>query len=388
LCLAFHKKKQLALKIAELKDCLNTIILPEMTQKNEKGLPDYRLILLAVGFLWLFYHLLPILSPFFVAMILSYICNPLVDRMARIQIATHTIGRVLASLAIMLLLMLILLILLLIVIPLLQKEFSTVIERLPVYLNNFRTQIEPWLMQHFGISPLLDTAQLQEVLTKNWKSASNYLGQFLLALSNHGLALIGWLVNLLLLPVVLFYLLRDWHTLIANIAVTIPRPWLKKTTEIAQDIDQVLSGFLRGQLSVMLAMSVFYSVGLMFTGLELAIPIGLLAGLLGFVPYFGIITGISLATLAAILQYSSFDHLLPVLAVFGMGQVVEGMWLTPWLVGDRIGLHPVVVIFALLAGGQLFGFTGILVALPVSAAIAVGFRHARQHYLQSDLYLN
>lgn len=372
---------------------MNTIILtkmtilPEMPQKNEKGLPDYRLILLAVACLWLVYLLLPILSPFLIAVILSYICNPLVDTLAQVQIPKRKIGRICASLAVMLLLALVLLTLLLIVTPLLQKETNTVIERLPYYLNNFRVQVEPWLMQHFGISPIFDTAQLQEVLTKNWKSASNYLGQFLLALSNHGLALIGWLANLLLLPVVLFYLLRDWHALVANIAETIPRPWLNKTTEIAQEIDQVLSGFLRGQLSVMLTMSFLYSVGLLFTGLELAIPIGLLSGLLGFVPYLGIITGVSLAIMAAILQYSSLDHLIPVLAVFGAGQVMESMLLTPWLVGDRIGLHPVVVIFALLAGGQLFGFTGILVALPVSAAIAVGLRHAKQHYLQSDLYL-
>ncbi len=358
-----------------------------MTQKNEKGLPDYRVILFVVAFFWLIYLLSPILSPFLVAVILAYICNPIVDRIARVQITNRHIGRAFASLVVMLLIFSILLILILIVVPLLQKELVTVAERLPLYFNNIRGRIEPWLMQHFGIAPIMDTAQLQDMLTKNWKSASTYVGQFLLALSNHGIALIGWLANLLLLPMVLFYLLRDWHVLVSQIAEILPRPWLNKTTEIAQEIDQVLSGFLRGQLSVMLIMSAFYAIGLLIAGLDLAIPIGIISGLLGFVPYLGIITGVTLASLAAILQYSSIEHLIPVLAVFTAGQLTEGMWLTPWLVGDRIGLHPVVVIFALLAGGQLFGFTGILVALPVSAAIAVGLRHAKQHYLQSKLYL-
>jgi len=187
--------------------------------------------------------------------------------------------------------------------------------------------------------------------------------------------------------VVLFYLLRDWDGFLANIRQLIPRDWSDKTLEIAKEIDQVLAEFLRGQLAVMLAMSAFYVLGLWLAGLNMALPIGLVAGLLGFVPYLGIATGIVLALLVAALQFTSFGQLIPVLLVFGIGQLLEGMLLTPKLVGNRIGLHPVVVIFALLAGGQLFGFAGVLLALPVSAAIAVGLRHTKTSYLGSDAYL-
>jgi predicted PurR-regulated permease PerM len=199
--------------------------------------------------------------------------------------------------------------------------------------------------------------------------------------------LIGWLANLLLIPLVLFYLLRDWHVLVGKIADLLPRRWYAKTAEIAKEIDRMLAEFLRGQLSVMLAMSVFYAVGLWMAGLELAIPIGLIAGLLGFVPYLGVGIGMLLAALAGALQFNSMTEMIPLVVVFGLGQILESFLLTPWLVGDRIGLHPVAVIFALLAGGQLFGFTGVLLALPVGAAIAVGLRHAKRHYQASDAYL-
>jgi predicted PurR-regulated permease PerM len=137
----------------------------------------------------------------------------------------------------------------------------------------------------------------------------------------------------------------------------------------------------------MLLMTVFYAIGLWAAGLELALPVALVAGLLGFVPYLGVTIGLLMALMAAALQFSSPGEVVPILAVFAIAQLLEGFVLTPWLVGDRIGLHPVVVIFTLMAGGQLFGFTGILLALPVGAAIAVGLRHARQGYLSSDTYL-
>ncbi len=363
-----------------------------MALKRENLLPDYRWILLFSGCLLLIYLLRPILAPFLFAAILAYVCSPLVDRLGNIKLgrlsmgrtsATRTIGTVL----VMLLLLAIMITLLLIVVPLLQRELSLVAQRLPAYLSALRDRLDPWLLQHFGVSLAIDIAQIQEMLTKNWKTAGNFAGQLLLALSTHGLALLNWLVNLLLVPVVLFFLLRDWHVFVEKIAVLLPRRWYAKTATIAHEIDLVLAEFLRGQLSVMLLMSAFYAAGLSLAGLELAIPIGLIAGLLGFVPYVGITIGIILALLAAALQFSSISQILPILAVFGIGQVLESMLLTPFLVGDRIGLHPVVVIFALLAGGQLFGFTGILLALPVSAAIAVGLRHAKQSYLVSDAYL-
>lgn len=358
-----------------------------MDTKRENVLPDYRVILLAGVTLLLVYLVSPILSPFLIAAILAYICTPLVDRLARFKLGKFSLGRSVSAMLVMLLLFGIMVTLILIILPLLQKEILLVIERLPTYLDTLRGHFEPWLLRHFGVTLAIDTTQVQELLKTNWKSASNILGDLLVSVSSHGLALIAWVANLLLIPVVLFYLLRDWHGVIARIAQLIPKQWYAKTTTIASEIDAVLAEFLRGQLSVMLLMSIFYAAGLWLAGLELALPIGLIAGLLGFVPYMGPASGITLALLAGALQFTSLGQFIPVLVVFGLGQTIESFLLTPWLVGNRIGLHPVVVIFALLAGGQLFGFSGILLALPVSAAIAVGLRHAKQSYLASDIYL-
>jgi predicted PurR-regulated permease PerM len=239
----------------------------------------------------------------------------------------------------------------------------------------------------FGIHFDVDSVQIQEIITKNWKTAGGLFGDVLKSAGSHGMALIGIIANILLLPVVLFYLLRDWDGFVSSMGELVPREWHDKTVSIAKEIDQVLAEFLRGRLTVMLAMSAFYALGLWLAGLDMALPIGLIAGLLGFVPYLGIALGLSLALLVAALQFTSFGQVVPVLLVFGIGQLLEGMVLTPKLVGNRIGLHPVIVIFALLAGGQLFGFAGLLLALPVSAAIAVALRHTKDNYLGSDAYL-
>jgi predicted PurR-regulated permease PerM len=349
---------------------------------------DNRWLIITTVFAFVFYLLLPVLTPFLIAAILAYICDPLVDRLCFFGIGKFKLGRTLATVLVMAGFFGILTLLLLILIPLLQKESLLIAERLPSTINNIRTFVEPWLQSKFGISFAIDGAQIQDIITKNWKTAGGLLGDVLIMAGNNGMALVGIIGNILLLPVVLFYLLRDWDGFVASIGQLIPREWHDKSATVASEINQVLAEFLRGQLSVMLAMSVFYAIGLWLAGLSLALPIGLVAGLLGFVPYLGIATGITLALIVAALQFTSLGQVIPVLMVFGLGQMLEGMILTPKLVGDRIGLHPVVVIFALLAGGQLFGFAGVLLALPVSAAIAVGLRHTKDHYLNSDTYLN
>lgn len=340
----------------------------------------------------LIYLLGPILTPFLIATILAYITNPLVNRIDALNLTffnsrfSYSPSRTIAALAVMLFLFALLVMLLFIVVPLMQKEIVLISQKLPAYFNTAKNILEPWLEKNFGVSLNIDYAQIQQIVTENWKTAGNFAKQLALGIGSQGLAIIGWLANLVLIPLVLFYLLVDWNVIISKINHLLPRKMLAKTVEIASDIDAVLAEFLRGQLTVMLLMSVFYATGLWLTGLELALPIGALSGLLGFVPYLGIGLGLGLATLSGLLQFGSLHDLIPVLIVFGLGQVVESMLLTPYLVGDRIGLHPLVVIFALMAGGQLFGFAGVLLALPVSAAIAVGFRHARQHYLNSNFY--
>jgi predicted PurR-regulated permease PerM len=354
---------------------------------NNNFFADNRWLILSAIFLAALYVLLPVLTPFLVAAILAYICDPLVDKISLWGTKQFQLGRTLATVLVMLAILGAIVLLLLILIPLLQKQSMLIVERLPAVISNLRASIEPWLQSKLGISLAIDSTQIQEVITKNWKTAGNLLADVLQTAGSNTMALIGVVANILLLPVVLFYLLRDWDEVIAGIGQLIPRDFISKTTEIAQEIDQMLAEFLRGQLTVMVLMSVFYAAGLWLAGLEMALPIGLIAGLLGFVPYLGPAIGMGLALLAGALQFTSFGQLIPVLLVFGIGQLIESNFITPKLVGGRIGLHPVVVIFALLAGGQLFGFAGVLLALPVSAAIAVGLRHTKDNYLGSDAYL-
>jgi predicted PurR-regulated permease PerM len=201
-----------------------------------------------------------------------------------------------------------------------------------------------------------------------------------------GGAIIGVLVNLTLIPLAMFYFLRDWESMLARLDEVIPRQWHSKVREIAGDADRVLAEFLRGQIAVMLLMSAFYVVALWLVGLEFALPIGIVAGLLVFVPYLGMILGLLLATLAAAMQFTAFGSVLLVWVMFGLGQFLEGFVVTPWLVGDRIGLHPLMVIFALLAFGQVLGFFGLLLALPLAAILLVALRHGKAWYLTSNMY--
>ena len=365
-----------------------------MNEKQENLASKFSWWLIGGAFILLIYLLGPILAPFLTAAILAYICNPLVNKLCNLSVKIpfkgklrkFYISRTVASLLVMMLLLAIVMLLLLIVVPLLQKEILLVIEQVPSYITKIRQSLEPMVMRIFNVTLDIDAAQLQKMLGGNWKSAGGILGNILISVGSQSFAVIGWLVNLLLIPVVLFYMLRDWDLMLASISALIPLKFLDKTTEIAQQIDTVLAEFLRGQLTVMLAMSAFYAIGLWMAGLDLALPIGILSGLLGFVPYLGIGLGMVLAIFSGLLEFNSLEQLIPILVVFGIGQMVESMWLTPTLVGDRIGLHPVIVIFALLAGGQLFGFTGVLLALPASAAIAVGLQHVRASYLHSRLY--
>lgn len=328
---------------------------------------------------WLTYLLAPILTPFVAAFILAYICAPLVQRLGRWP-------RTPAVLAVMFVLFGLLLLLALLLLPMLQHEVQLFMARLPQLVEAVQLKLVPYLQQYFGVNLQFDHAALRELLLSHWQSAGGMAGKVLPWLGGGSAALMNMLMNVVLMPVVLFYLLRDWPQLMQNIEQVVPRHWHAKVMQIAGEVDGVLAEFLRGQISVMLLMSAFYVIGLWLVGLEFALPIGVIAGMLVFVPYIGMITGLGLATLAAFSQFSGFGSVLLVWAVFGAGQLLEGMVVTPWLVGERIGLHPLAVIFALLAFGQLFGFFGVLLALPLSAALLVGLRHAREWYLSSNLY--
>jgi len=329
----------------------------------------------------LLYFLSPILAPFLFAAILAYIANPLVSRLER-----YRVRRALGALLLLLVLVGMLGLLFLILLPLFIKEVSLLSERLPGLLGRLNDNLAPWMKAHFDVELQFDLAALKSLVHENLQGTDGIGMKLLASLKIGGLAVIGFLVNLLLVPVVLFYLLRDWNPLLARIDGLLPRRWHAQVSGVASEIDAVLAEFLRGQLAVMLLMSVLYVLGLWLAGLEFALPIGIITGMLVFVPYVGMLTGLLLATLVALMQFPGANGVIPVWIVFGVGQALEGMLVTPLLVGKRIGLHPVAVIFALLAFGQIFGFFGVLLALPASAALLVGLRHLHRHYLASNLY--
>ncbi len=334
-----------------------------------------------LGFAALLWALSPILAPFLAAAILAYIFDPLVDKLEARGVS-RTFGTAIA----VLLLLLGIVLLFLIVMPLFAKEIAQLTQEIPGFVEKLKTNVIPWINEKLGVAITLDFSSFRQFIADNISDASGIAKKVFASVGVGGLAVFGFLINLLLIPVVLFYILRDWDILITNIDDTIPRRFHATVTTISREIDAVLSEFLRGQLSVMAIMSVFYVVGLWLVGLNFALPVGLITGLLVFVPYLGSGTGLLLGTVAAVMQFPSINGVALVWVVFTVGQLIEGFVITPWLVGDRIGLHPVVVLFALLAFGQIFGFFGVLLALPASAAMLVGLRHMQAHYRGSNLY--
>jgi predicted PurR-regulated permease PerM len=336
---------------------------------------------LGLACLWLLALLGPILTPFLLAGILAYVCNPLVDRLQKLGLP-----RLAAVLVVLVLLLALLVGLTLILVPLLVDEAGVLAARLPEALTLANEKISPWLRETLGIKLRFDPASLRKLAAENWSDLQTVAQQLYESLKIGGVALLGVLINLLLAPVVMFYLLVDWHRLLERIDNAIPRAWHEKAATMARDVDLVLSQFLRGQVLVMATLAAYYSLALWIAGIPSALAIGLLTGLLIFIPYLGFATGFLLALLVAALQFAGFGPIVAVLVVFGIGQLLESFLLTPYLVGERIGLHPLAVIFALMAFGQLFGFFGVLLALPASAALLVALRELRTLYLASNFY--
>ena len=342
----------------------------------------WMILALAVVSGWLIYLLAPILTPFATAALLAYLGDPVTDRLEK-----WGLSRALAVSLVFLCMTLLLVVVLLIVIPLLEHQIESLIATLPAFLNWLRTTVEPFLQERLGLSAeQFELAQLAELISGHWREAGGVVATVMGSLSRSGAAVLGWLINLLLIPVVGWYLLRDWDVLIERIRELLPRPLEPTISQLARESDDVLGAFLRGQVTVMFALGLIYSVGLWFVGIDLAILIGMGAGLVSFVPYLGSIVGVAAGLIAAFYQFGDVFHIVMVLIVFGVGQLLEGMVLTPLLVGDKIGLHPVAVMFAVLAGGQLFGFLGVLLALPAAAVVNVLLRHANQTYRGSRWY--
>lgn len=340
-------------------------------------------LVVAASVVVLLYLLSPVLTPFLIAALLAYLGDPLVDRM---QGRLTRTGAVVATFAIF---VGALVLALAFILPLLEQQAALLAARIPAYLEKLQTVFLPWLMQYLGeLSIPIDLASIKSALQENWTTAGTVAGKVLGGVSKSGFAVMAWLANIVLIPVLAFYLLRDWDELMRRLRELVPRRYEVVTVRLARDSDTVLSAFLRGQLLVMLALSVVYSVGLSLLGLEFSLLIGALAGLLSFVPYLGLIIGFVVAGIVALFQFHEITMLLWIAGVFAIAQLLEGFVLTPYLVGDKIGLHPVAVIFAVMAGGQLFGFFGILLALPVAAVIMVILRYLHERYTNSSLYSN
>ena len=342
------------------------------------------LVLSALG-LWVVWLLAPILTPFVLALMLAWLGDPLVDRLEASGRSRNT-----AVVLVFVLMILLLALALLILVPMIQRQISTLVAVLPQGQEWLLGTALPWIEQKTGVEILawLEPERLFEWMRSHWQQAGGVASTFFGYLSRSGFAMVAWVVNLALLPILAYYFLRDWDRLVERVASLIPRNHVATVSRLARESDEVLGAFIRGQIVVMIALGLVYAVGLSLVGLNLGLLIGLVAGLISFIPYLGATTGIVLAVLAALVQAQGVDLQLLVLVgvVFTVGQLLESYVLTPRIVGDKIGLHPVAVIFAVMAGGQLFGFLGMLLALPAAAVINVLLRYAHERYRQSELY--
>ncbi|GAB3375841.1 AI-2E family transporter [Spongiibacter taiwanensis] len=339
--------------------------------------------LIAALALALLLHLLaPVLMPFVLSAVLAYMGDPLADRLE-----ARGMGRGAAVTLVFCIFTLVGLGLVLMTLPLLFEQLQLLSARLrELFVWLLETGL-PEARRYLGLPAQESTVDsAKKVLSENWGTAGGLLMMVWQKVSSSGMAMLAWLANITLVPVVTFYLLRDWDVMMARLRGLLPRRIEARTVTIVEECDDILGAFALGQLMVMSCLGVVYSIGLWLVGLELALVLGLAAGLASIVPYLGFIFGISAAGLAAFFQFDGWLPLLGVAAVFGVGQLLESLYLTPTLVGDKIGLHPVLVIFAIMAGGQLFGFLGVLLALPAAAVIKVMISHLHEFYRRSDLY--
>ena len=340
--------------------------------------------LIAVLFVLALWLLGPVLTPFVVGAVLAYALTPLVDRLD--ALGGGRLPRVVAVIVVELAFVLTLVLLALLVVPILAKEIPLMRAQMPVLLDRLDDTLAPWLAQfgvHVSFDPNNLRAQVFKYLNSNYEAA---MAQLLSSLKLGGSVAVTVVFNAVLTPVALFFLLLDWDRFVHRVLELVPPRMRPGVDSFTAEADQVLGQYLRGQLLVMVTMALFYSTGLALFGLDLALPIGIFTGLAMFVPYVGFGIGLVLAAVAGLLQFASVKALVMVAAVYGTGQVIEGLYFTPRFVGERIGLHPLAVIFALLAFAQVFGFVGVLVALPASAVLLVAMRRVRTGYLGSKLY--
>jgi predicted PurR-regulated permease PerM len=338
-------------------------------------------LLAAAASLLLLWLLGPVLTPFLVAAVLAYALHPAVE-----MLALRGMPRLLAVMIVEVLAIAALLALLLLLVPVIAKELPLLKEQIPLLAERANRGLAPWLAQ-FGIHVSLDSASIKAFVLKTLDAnVEDWVATLLSSARIGGSVLLALIGNAFLMPVVLFYLLIDWPALVGRVRDLIPPRLRDGVLDFFAECDAVLGQYLRGQLLLMAVLAVYYSAALAVAGFDLALPVGVFTGVAVFIPYLGFGLGLALAMLAGVLQFGGWYAVAAVAVIYGIGQVAESFVLTPRLVGERIGLNPLAVIFALLAFGHLFGFIGVLIALPVSALLLVALRRAQRKYVGSRLY--
>ncbi len=345
-------------------------------------------VAVALAIAWLLSKLSSILTPFIVAAILGWLGDPLVDRIQARGASRNT-----AVITVFAVMCLILLAVMLVLVPVIVRQVATLAESWPQYqawLSNwFNHTLAPWVQSTFNFDLIswFDSKHLMGMVREHWERVGGIAASVLGYISRSGVGMVMWLVNLVLIPILGFFFLRDWDLFVERVASLVPRDSLATITKLAKESNDVLSGFLRGQFLVMIADAIMYGVGLSLFGIKIGILIGFIGGMLSFVPYLGPTSVVVMGVIAAMVQGLGWQGVIGVGVVWAVAQLVESYFLTPKLVGNRIGLHPMVVIFAVMAGGALFGFVGMLLALPGAAVLNVLLRYCVDRYRHSRTYI-
>ena len=335
--------------------------------------------LVAVLLLWLFSG---ILLPFVLGMVIAYFLDPVADWLER-----RGLSRMWATVLILALFVVIFTGVIVILVPVIANQIGGFAERVPEYVDRIQVILEDVRTSSIGWLLPEGEANLKQDLGKLVSEGSGIISAFIASLWSSSLAVVNFVSLFVVTPVVAFYMLLDWDRMVEKIDDWIPRQHVDTVRRLARDIDRSVAGFLRGQGSLCLILGTFYGVGLSLVGLNFGLLIGLFAGLVSFIPYVGSITGLVLSVGVALVQFwPDWPWIVAVAAVFFIGQFIEGNILQPKLVGASVGLHPVWLMFALLAFGAMFGFVGLLIAVPSAAAVGVLVRFALTQYLQSEMY--
>ena len=350
---------------------------------NKIYVSPYMWFVIFFVFFFLLYVLRSVLLPFVAGILLAYLLDPMVDKLQKFKMS-----RTCATLVVCILTVLVVLPLLGLFFGMIENQVALLLKITPKYLGLIMEKISPILGGLVERFPELKDANLEEIVKGNVGNALKVAGKVLKGLISNSFAIINIVSLLLIMPVVTFYMLRDWDDFLKKTENLLPKKSKKGVIDSFKEIDKIVAGFIRGQLSVCLILGIMYSIGLKLVGLELGLLVGFIAGIISFIPYVGSITGFVVGCILAFAQYGDFSHVIYVVAVFMVGQFIEGNFLTPKLVGESVGLHPVWVMFALLAGGVLLGFLGLMLAVPIAAIIGVLVRNAIKKYKKSSLYLD